>query len=243
MKNLIVLVYLLISFLGCSSKSNQLFEKHSKKLYSTSSHSHVLYRIKPHDRLSIIFFEYPELSTMGKNVSQNDKGVEVSSYGTILLPLIGKVIVEGLTKEQLKQLLYQKYDSYLENPALKVEILDQKVFVLGEVKNPGALPLLSQNSLTPLKVISQSGGFSDFAKRDMIRIIRGSRSNYQIFNLDMTDMNSVMKNNITLLPDDIVYVAHNRMKDFNLPLNGMSASLSLINAIFSTVTMYKALQQ
>jgi len=36
--------------------------------------------------------------------------------------------------------------------------------VLGEVKNPGAFPLVTQNALTPIKVIAQSGGFSDFAR-------------------------------------------------------------------------------
>ena len=241
MKNLIILLVLLISFFGCSSKNNRLFEKNSDKLYLSHVQNYIEYKIKPHDRLSILFFEYPELSTISKSESK-DRGVEVSSDGTILLPLIGTVFVNGFTKDQLRQFLYKKYDSYLEKPALKVEILDQKVFVLGEVKNPGAFPLLSQTSLTPIKVISQSGGFNDFARRDIIKIIRGSRKNYHIINLDMTDMQSIMNNNISLLPDDIVYVAHNKMKDFNIPLNGMSSSLNLINTIFSTVTMYKVLK-
>lgn len=244
MKSLIIFFILLISFAGCSTSKNQLFEKNSARLYSCNNgvQEEVAYRIKPHDRLSIIFFDYPELSSIGKNSSKNDSGLEVSSSGTILLPLLGTVFVKGSTKEQLVKLLYKKYSTYLEKPALKVDILDQKVFVLGEVKNPGAFPLVTQNVLTPIKVIAQSGGFSDFARRDVIKIIRGSKENYKIFNLNITDMNSVMKNNITLLPDDIIYVAHSKMKDFNLPLNGMNSSLSLLNTLFSTVTMYKALQ-
>ena len=243
MKNLIIFLILLSLFLGCSANQNQLFEKNSARFYTTHIQQYRPYTIKPHDRLSIIFFGYPELNTIVQDESKHSRGVEVSSDGTILLPLIGTIFVKGLTKEQLTKFLYKKYDSYLEKPALKLDILDQKVFVLGEVKKPGAFSLITQNSLTPIKVISQSGGFSDFARRDIIKIIRGSRENYKIFNLNMTDMQSVIANNITLLPDDIIYVAHSKMKDFNLPLNGMNSSLGLLNTLFSTVTMYKALQQ
>jgi hypothetical protein len=52
-------------------------------------------------------------------------------------------------------------------------------------------------------------------------------------------MQSIRAHNINLLPDDIVYVAHNNVKDFNLPLSGADASLSWINTLFSTLMLYQ----
>ncbi len=231
-------------FSGCSGKKHELFYKNRQVVNDNRTFSgHYQYKIRPHDRLSIIFFEYPELSTKSKDLSESDVGIEVRTDGTILMPLIGKVTVAGMTKEMLVDMLYQKYSSYLEKPALRIEILNQKIYVLGEVKNPGAIDLMKYRSITPLKAIVVRGGLTDTAQRDVIKIVRGTRSNYRIIHIDLTDMQSIYAHNINLLPDDIVYVAHNNIKDFNLPLSGADASLSWINTLFSTLTLYQVFKQ
>lgn len=227
-------------FSGCSGKKHELFYKNRQMAqHSVPFFGSMEYRIKPHDRLSIIFFEYPELSTKSKDLSESDVGIEVHSDGTIVMPLIGKVVVAGMSKEMVVDMLYKRYSSYLEKPALRVEILNQKVYVLGEVKNPGAIEMLKYRTITPLKAIIERGGLTDFAQRDVIKVVRGTRNNYQIIHIDLTDIRSIRAHNINLLPDDIIYVAHNSVKDFNLPLSGADASLSWINTLFSTLMLYQ----
>ncbi len=225
---------------GCSGKKHQLFQKdetvrNADEFFTTQKR----YIIKPHDRLSIIFFEYPELSTKNKNQSENDIGIEVASDGTVMMPIIGKVLVAGRTKEEVVDILYKKYSDYLEKPALRVEILNQKIYVLGEVKNPGVVEMMKFRSLTPLKAIIQRGGLTDAAQRDKVKIVRGTRARYTVLDIDLTNLNSVKDNDINLLPDDIIYVPHNGVKDFNLPLNGADPSLSWINTIFNSLTVYQ----
>ncbi len=196
------------------------------------------YRIKPHDRISVFVYQYPELGTFREGL-QRDNGVEVTSRGTVLLPLVGRIRVAGLTKEALEERLYKLYSRYLENsPAVRVEVLNKRVYVMGEVKNPGALEFDRQSFLTPVKAIAQRGGLTDTAKRTQVLIVRGNRKKYDIAVLDLTDMESMAQNNIILQPEDIVYVAHSSVKDMNLPLNGMDPSLSLINTIFNSVAIY-----
>ena len=227
-------------FSGCSGKKHELFYKNTQRIYDTTAFTgNNQYRIKAYDRLSIIFFEYPELSTKSKDLSETDVGIEVHSDGTITMPLIGKVLVKNLTKEMVVDKLYQKYSSYLEKPALRVEVLNQKIYVLGEVKNPGAIELMKYRTLTPLKAIAVRGGLKDTAQREVIKVVRGTKDRYRIIHIDLTDMYSVNVNNVHLLPDDIVYVAHNNVKDFNLPLSGADASLSWINTMFSTLMLYQ----
>ncbi len=246
MQNLRILILatvVFVFFYGCSGKKSQLFSNNVKTNQKFKQNFiPKAYKIKPRDRLSIVFFEYPELSTKSKDSVANDVGIEVSSSGTILMPIIGKILVVGKSKEMVQDILYKKYSLYLEKPALRVDVLNQKVYVLGEVKNPGAIELLKQRSLTPIMAISLVGGLSDFAQRDVIKIVRGKRNNYQILHIDLTDMNSINRRNIELLPDDIVYVAHNRVKDFNLPLSGASPSIGWINTLFSTFALYQAVR-
>lgn len=234
------LVIILLLFSACSSKNRVFFNKNITIDHGSSAFiGHKHYKIKSHDRLSIIFFEYPELGTKNKDVSETDNGIEVNPDGTIVMPLIGRVLVAGMSKDIVKDMLYIKYSSYLEKPALRVEILNQNIYVLGEVKNPGVISMLGHRSLTPIKVIAQRGGMTDFAQRNTIKVIRGTKKNYRIIHIDLTDMRSIQANNIDLLPDDIVYVAHNSVKDFNLPLQGANASIGWINTLFSTLTLYQ----
>lgn len=231
-------------FSGCSGKKRELFYKNRQVVHDNRTFSgHCQYQIRAGDRLSIVFFEYPELSTKSKDLSESDVGVEVRFDGTILMPLIGKILVEGMTKEMLVDILYQKYSTYLEKPALRIEVLNQKIYVLGEVKNPGAIDLMKYRTITPLEAIVVRGGLTDTAQRDVIKVVRGTRDSYQIIHIDLTDMQSIYSQNINLLPDDIVYVAHNNIKDFNLPLSGADASLSWINTLFSTLTLYQVFRR
>jgi len=237
---LVHVVVLLILFSGCSGKKHELFYKNSQVVhYDVPSATHAVYKIKTGDRLSIIFFQYPELSTKSKDLSESDVGIEVRSDGSIVMPLIGKVFVRGLTKEAVSDLLYKKYSSYLEKPALRVEILNQRIYVLGEVKNPGAIKMMKYRKITPVQAISERGGLTDFAQREVIKVVRGTRDNYYVIHIDLTDLQSIRASNFNLLPDDIVYVAHNKVKDFNLPLSGANPSLSWINTLFSALTLYQ----
>jgi len=238
---LVQIVILLTLFSGCSGKKHELFYKNSQVVhYDISAATQAVYKIKTGDRLSIIFFEYPELSTKNKDLSESDVGIEVRSDGSIVMPLVGKVYVRGLSKEEVSDLLYKKYSSYLEKPALRVEILNQRVYVLGEVKNPGAIKMMKYRKITPLQAISERGGLTDYAQREVIKVVRGTRDNYFVIHIDLTDLQSIKASNFNLLPDDIVYVAHNGVKDFNLPLSGANPSLSWINTLFSTLTLYQA---
>ncbi len=240
LRNLFLLsLYFVIS--GCSSNKYQLFSKHQSGYCSSGFFAKHEYIIKPHDRISITFYQYPELSTQSK--AKEDIGIEVTSSGTVLLPLVGRIKVSGMSKEMLEDKLYKLYSKYLEkSPALKVEVLNQKIYVLGEVKDPGALIYNQQSFVTPLKAIAQRGGLSDFAKRNSVLIVRGNRQKYDIAKLDLTDMRSLAQNNIILQPEDIVYVSHNSLKDINLPLSGMSPSLELLNTLFNTATLYQVIK-
>ncbi len=232
------LLLLIIGINGCSSKKHQLFTKHQTPYVTKGFYQNRDYLIKPHDRISILVYQYPELGTFREGF-QRDNGIEVTSGGTVLLPLVGRIKVAGMTKEMLENKLYQLYSQYLENsPAVKVEVLNKKVYVMGEVKNPGALEFDRQSFLTPVKAIAQRGGLTDTAKRSQVLIVRGNRHHYDIAILDLTDMQSMAQNNVVLQPEDIIYVAHSSVKDFNLPLTGMEPFISMINTVFNSVAIY-----
>lgn len=109
------------------------------------------YIIGPEDVISIDVFNVPELSKLL---------VRVANDGTITVPLIGQVKAAGLTSQQLREELAQKWgENYLQNPEVTLFIRQFKakpVSVIGAVEKPGLYPLTGQRNL--IEVLSMAGG-------------------------------------------------------------------------------------
>lgn len=124
------------------------------------------YRIGPSDEIHIEVFQVPDLSGVEK----------VNSRGFINMPLIGMVMVAGLTGEQAEQLIADKLrKNYLQDPQVNIDIQDyvsQQVTVLGSVKSPGVYPLRGPTTL--LQVIALAGGPVSIADVDSILVFRAN---------------------------------------------------------------------
>lgn len=108
------------------------------------------------DLLQVSVFGVPDMS----------QDVRVTNSGQIMLPLIGRVQVAGLTPEKLQALLERRYSEggYLNNPQVSVFVKEwatQGISVLGEVEKPGIYPLLGSRRL--FDALSAAGGVTDKA--------------------------------------------------------------------------------
>ncbi len=125
------------------------------------------YSVGPKDLITINVFDVPDL-----NIT-----VRISEDGTITLPLLGQVQVEGLTRSQLEKKLARLLEQkYLKNAQVTVfikEYQSKRVSIIGAVAKPGNYELVGQQSL--LQLISTAGGLSENAS-DRIIVIRTYRN-------------------------------------------------------------------
>jgi polysaccharide biosynthesis/export protein len=151
------------------------------------------------DVLNINVWKEPEIS----------QSVVVRPDGKISLPLIGEVLVSGLTPVQAQTLLATKLQSILTNPQVTVtvtEIRSRMVFVTGEVLKPGAYPLLVPTSI--LQSITNAGGLGQFANRKgifVLRMVDGKQQKIP-FNYSQVIKGEKSEQNILLHPGDTVVV-------------------------------------
>ncbi len=99
--------------------------------------------------------------------------VIVRPDGMISMPLIGDVQASGLTSEQLAQGIAERLKQFKESPTVSVHVTQVNsyvVYVMGEVPSPGKLQL--QSYATILHAIALSGGFTQFASRNDMQVIR-----------------------------------------------------------------------
>lgn len=123
------------------------------------------YRLGAGDLISINVYDEPDLSLE----------VRIGLSGQISYPLLGDVVVSGLTPKLLEEkLTVGLLGPYLVAPSVNVSINEYRPFyVIGEVKKPGSYPF--HPGLTVDKAISISGGFTERASKDSIYVIHDVR--------------------------------------------------------------------
>ena len=201
------LVVLILFFSGCASYKNSVqseqIVQESEFFAEPSPYEETEVRLSPGDELDIRFFYTPELNTVQT----------IRPDGKIALQLIGEVMAQGMTPNQLKEELLKKYSKHLLQIDVTVIVKsysNRVVYVGGQVNRPGAVPFTPQ--MTVLEALMLAGG---------VRIIGATiRSKYRtvmlIRNQDgkwigvELDLEKVLKGEQSqpyyLRPLDIVYV-------------------------------------
>ena len=138
----------------------ELQKKQEKAQVAADSGTYV---IGPEDVLYIYIWKEENLS----------RTVPVRMDGMISIPLVDDIKAAGMTPLQLKELLLAKLREYVDTPDVTVIVTEAnsyKVYIQGEVRNPGVVRLRTETSLVQLIVMA--GGFTDWADRKKITIIR-----------------------------------------------------------------------
>ena len=170
------------------------------------------YKIQPNDRLSVLIYQYPELTP----TDMNKKGLLVDSRGYISLPLIHRVKVSGYSQSGAARMLESRYKKYLTDPSLNLEVINKRIYVLGEVKNPGVVQL-DNEYMTVLQAIASAGGLTDAAQRDSVFIVnQDGHKNMRLRKVDLTSFSALQATNLTIKPNDIIYVQPNKWKSYRV---------------------------
>ncbi len=154
------------------------------------------YRLQQDDQLGISVWGHPDLASE----------VSVGPDGTVSLPLVASIKVEGLTTTELSELLTEKYAEYLKSPQVNVLLLSYRktrVMVLGEVKNPGTYQLEENRRL--LEVISLAGGPTEIAALEKIRLTRGEE--VKTLNLQGLLEGTTIEGNYLVEDGDVIYLS------------------------------------
>jgi polysaccharide biosynthesis/export protein len=138
-----------------------------------------------------------------------DRQALVQPDGTISFPLVGQIAAAGRTPQEVQGEIVKRIETYIPEPVVTVELLEargNKVYVIGEVEHPGEYQL--GRPITAVQAISLAGGFTPFAGRGRIQILRRDASGDTSIPFDYNAVadGKNLAGNIELLPGDTVIV-------------------------------------
>lgn len=148
------------------------------------------------DNVEIRVFREDELTTRG----------QLSADGTITMPLIGAVRIEGLTTDQAGAAIRKKLaDGYLVKPEVTVSIearIRKTVTVLGQAQRPGVFELPTHRRLTLVEAIGMAGGVTRIANAKKVTLKRGG----SVQTINLADITSGKGADIPLQDGDMVTI-------------------------------------
>lgn len=194
---ILALFLLATSSVPCTAADPQIGPVDSELLDAKNS-----YRIGIGDIIEIITWKEPDFSR---------DNILVRMDGKITFPLLDDIKAAGQTPHQLKQSIMALLKQYVDAPHVTVVVREpasQRFYILGEVARTGEYPLLKE--LTILQAFAMAGGFTEWATKKEIILIRKKRQGggNDIVKIDYKKLvqGKGLEQNVILRADDTIIV-------------------------------------
>lgn len=188
-------------------------------------------------------FAYVE-SVAGNNVANIQHpeqgsllGYTVNENGEVDLPLIGIIRIEGLTYSQAEQKIKAILQEMMDNPAVRIKLLNFRYSVLGEVIRPGIYGTYNRE-MSVLEAIAKAGGAKEFGDRAKIKLLRRNGATMETIYLNLNDESFVNSPYFYLQQEDVLVVLPlKRRPTLEYIQRNVSIVASITAAIVSIVTL------
>jgi polysaccharide biosynthesis/export protein len=170
-------------------------EKAATQSAADSSH----YMIGANDLLNIFVWKEADLT----------QDVTVMADGRITFPMIGEIMAKDVSVMELKNIITEKLKNFISNPEVTVIVKESRsriIYTIGNVNKPG--PFQMQPDMTVLQALSTAGGFTEWADKKSIMIVRRDKNKETMFRFNYQDFISGkdLKQNLVLEPNDTIVV-------------------------------------
>lgn len=135
--------------------------------------------------------------------------VIVRPDGSISFPLVGDIKVQDRSIDDIREELQGKIDEFAPGAPVSVVVIkvnSPRIYVMGKVLRPGVYPLTERMTVT--QALALAGGFTPFASRDDILLLREARGTTQTlpFDYDAVAKGKHLEQNVQLQRGDTIVV-------------------------------------
>lgn len=210
---------------SCASREKIAYYQNVEQVLASDANANFDTKLQPDDLLMIVVmaenaeaaapFNLPSV-IMQSNTEFETQQLRMNSYlidsnGFIQFPVIGSIQLGGLSRSQAIVKLVSELKKYINDPKVNLRILNFKITVTGEVKQPG-VQVINSERITLAEALAMSGDLTEYGKRDNIMIIREKDGKKEIGRVDITKADFINSPYYYLSQNDHVYVEPNKTK-------------------------------
>lgn len=243
-KRFIYVTFALALAVSCSTPKRILYFQDAAIVNGMRTIPHKLITVRPKDKISIIvntssekltaLFNLPYVTQrLGQNVTSAIGGTTaysqgyISGYtvdekGCIDFPVLGRIRVEGMTRDQIAQTIKDELNrqGQASDAVVTVEFMNLYYQVLGEVTKPGRYPI-DKDEITVLDALSVAGDLTIYGKRNNVTVFRNQDGVQECHTMDLCSMESLINSPAYYLQQgDVIYVEPNGVRARHSTVNG-----------------------
>lgn len=268
--NFHLILFFILLLVGCSAPKNVAYFQDAEDIRGMALQWEKKITLRPEDKINIIIntadpmltqqFNLMTSSssnrTLGATVTpQMTQGNITSTNGTMLaytvdeqgdieFPLLGKVAVKGMTRQEVAAYIRSRLIArdLVKDPIVTVEYVNMSVKVLGEVNRPGRIDILRDN-YTILDAIADAGDLTINGRRENVMVMREEDGEDQTYVVNLCSRQDMLSSPAYYLQqNDVVYVTPNskRLRDANSTGNTFSQPyiwISLASLLITVATL------
>ena len=216
-------------------------------------------KFRPNDKMTIVvncrdpklaaLYNLPVMSQRLGEESYSNSPYQMSLYsvdanGDINFPIVGKIHVEGLNRQEVAEAVKSKLSSEIKDASVTVEFANMFVSVLGEVNHRGKFNIVKDRT-TIMEVLGEAGDLTIQGLRTNVKVIRTNGDKQEVYTIDLTNAKELASSPAYYLQqNDVVYVEPNLMRKRQNSVNGnnvLSTSfwISVASLLTSVALLFK----
>ena len=253
LRHVFVFVIVAICASSCVTQKKMTYMRDVTSASADSINAHFIPKseitIKPADVLTIFISALDQEAVASYNlymVNFNDPGSEqirttpnlltyrVDEAGDIEMPVLGKLHVEGMVRQEVEDMIKGLLESQVLKPMVQVNLISPKVSVLGEVARPGIVNI-SNGRLTLLEALAAVGDMTPYGRRDNVLVSREVDGKMEFTRIDLTKEDIYASPYYYLQQNDVVYVSPNKVR--TVSSSNVGLWLSTVSTLASAATV------
>ena len=223
----------LLGFVACGPTRNLVYfsDLKNNENYKTAAENNAEIRIQPNDLLSIRLTSLnPESNALfnrgvipsATNALNTEigptEGYLVDKDGFVNFPVLGKVKLSGLTKEEAINKMTAQIQQFVKSPIVTIQLLNFKITVIGEVNKPSTFVVPSQR-INILEALGLAGDMTSYGKRENVLLVREKDGVRSTTRLNLNDKELLNSPYFYLQQNDVIYVEPDRLKEVQASTN------------------------
>ena len=161
----------------------------------------------------------------------------VDPEGYIDFPVLGKIKIAGLNRDQATNLLEEKLKDYIKDPIVNIRTTNYKITVLGEVNRPGTYTATNER-ITLIEALGMAGDMTIHGERENVLVIRDYDGKKTFTRVNLKSKDLFESPVYYLTQNDVVYVEPNKAQARASKIGaGTSVAISIVGILISVATL------
>jgi len=243
------LLFLLTNSCGLKQRFVYLNNGEKKSVFANSQYNYPIIQVGDRVEIKIagldpesalpFYFSSGAGSSAGIGQDSPPNTFVVDSKGDVAIPIMGKIHLAGLNREEAEISITNKLKELIKTPVVQVRIFNFMVSVLGEVKTPGYIKIVN-NKANLLEVLAIAGDLTSNADRKEIIIWREENNERKEYLVDLTSTSIFSSPVFLVKQNDLIYVRPNKtglIQPTLLRSTGPMA-MSIVSLILTTMLFF-----